>query len=88
MHIWPYSMTHKWPYSRFVCFLYSFIDRLENLHADLMFQSTAEAKGEDSDPVKHVSAPSYVLLTVQMRYFCCGSSVYHVVSVCIWSSAI
>ena len=27
------------------------------------------------------------LLTVPRRYFCCGSSVLHVMSICIWSLA-
>ena len=31
---------------------------------------------------------SKLLLTVPRRYFCCGSSMLHVTSVCIWSSAI
>ena len=30
------------------------IDGLENLYADQMFRTTAEAKGEDLDPVKHI----------------------------------
>ena len=30
------------------------IDGLENLHVDQMFQTTADSKGEGSDPVKHV----------------------------------
>ena len=29
-----------------------------------------------------------LFLTVPRRYFCCGSSVLHAMSVCIWSSAI
>ena len=33
-------------------------------------------------------APSNLLLTVPSRYFCCVSSVLHIVSVCIRSSAI
>ena len=33
--------------------------------ADLMFRTTAEAKGESSDLVKHVKAPYYLLLTFQ-----------------------
>ena len=31
---------------------------------------------------------SNLLLTVPRRYFCCGSSVLHIMSVCIWSLAI
>ena len=61
--------------------------RLENLHANQMFLTSAEAKGEDWDPVKLVQAPSNLLLTVLRRYICFGSSMLHVVmSVCIWSS--
>ena len=32
--------------------------------------------------------PSNLLLTVPRLYFCCGSSMLHVMSECIWSSAI
>ena len=32
------------------------MDGLENPHADQMFRTTAEAKGEGSDPANHVSA--------------------------------
>ena len=32
--------------------------------------------------------PSNLLLTVPRRYFYCGSSMLHVMSVCIWSSAL
>ena len=31
---------------------------------------------------------NYLLLTVPRRYFCCGSSMLHVMSVCKWSSAV
>ena len=31
--------------------------------------------------------PTGLLLTIPRRYFCCGSSVLHVMSVCIRSSA-
>ena len=34
------------------------MDWLENPHADLMFRTIAEAKGEGFDPVKLVNAPS------------------------------
>ena len=33
--------------------------------ADLMFRTTAEAKGKSSDQVKHVKAPFNLLLTFQ-----------------------
>ena len=55
---------------------------------------TAHAKGKGLDPVKHVCTPSpqlpsSLLLAVPRRYFCCVSSVLHVVmSMCIWSPAI
>ena len=32
--------------------------------------------------------PSYLLLTVPRWYFCCGSSMLRVMSICIWSLAI
>ena len=32
-------------------------------------------------PVKHVQAPSNLLLTISRRYFCCGSLIVHVVMV-------
>ena len=55
-----------------------------------MFRTTAEAKGEVLDPEKNMFKPSgNLLLTVPMRYFCCGPPMLHVVmSVCVWSSAI
>ena len=48
------SLTHHRPYYLFVNFLCRFIDGLENLHADRMFQTSTETKSENSDPVKHV----------------------------------
>ena len=85
------SLTHHRPNSWFVCTLFWFIDGLGNLYADQTFWITAEGKGEGLDPVKRVlkkiSPPSNLLLTIPMRYFCCGSSVLHVMSVCIWSLA-
>ena len=36
--------------------------------------SIAEAKGDGLDPVKHVQAPSTLLLIVPRRFFYCGSS--------------
>ena len=48
------SLTHHRPYSWFVCSLYWFIDKLEYLHADQMFWTIEEAKGEGLDPTKHV----------------------------------
>ena len=47
-------------------------------------RTTADAKGEGLDPVKLVLVP-YKSITDRS---CCGSSVLHVMSVCIWSSAI
>ena len=35
-----------------------------------------------------LKSPSNLLLTVPRRYFCCGSSVLHVMSVYIWPLAI
>ena len=32
--------------------------------------------------------PVNLLRTVLMRCFCCGSSMLHVMSICIWSSAV
>ena len=52
-----------------------------------MFKTTVEADGEDLDPVKLVKASSNLLLTVPRRYFCYGSSMLLVMSVCIWSRA-
>ena len=46
------------------------------------------SRGRDLDPVKRVKNPSNLLLTVPRRYFCCCSSVLHVMSVCIWFLAI
>ena len=40
--------------------------------------------GEDLNLEKLVLAPSNILLIVPRRYFCCGSSLLHVKSVCIW----
>ena len=37
-----------------VCFICQFIDGLKTLHADQMFLTTAEDKGEVLDTVKHV----------------------------------
>ena len=51
--------------------------------ADQMFRTTAEANGEGLYPVKHVEAPSNLLLTVPRRHFCCCSSMLHVMPVCI-----
>ena len=47
-------------------------------------------RGRGLDPVKQVKtpSPSNLLLTVPRRYFCCGSSMLHVMSVCACSSAI
>ena len=44
-----------------------------------MFRTTAEAKGEDLDPVNMFKTPPArnLLLTVPRRYFCCGSSMLH-----------
>ena len=39
------------------------------------------------EPLQKLRA-SNLLLTVPGRYFCCGSSMIHVIYVCIWSSAI
>ena len=44
--------------------------------------------GRGLDIVKRVKAPCNLFLTVPRRYFCCGSPVLHVMSVCIWSLAI
>ena len=48
------------------------------------------SRGRGMGPIKHVLAPPphYLLLAVPRRYFCCGSSMLQVMSVCIWSSAI
>ena len=46
------------------------------------------SRGRGFGPVKHVSGPSNLLLIVLRRYFCYGSIVLHLMSVCIWSSAI
>ena len=52
---------------------------------DQMFRTTAEVKAEGLDPVQLVYAPSNLLLTIPRRYFCCGSSMLHVVmSVCVY----
>ena len=51
------SLTHHRPYSCFVCSICLFIDGFGNLHADQMFRTTAEGKGEGLDPVKHVLDP-------------------------------
>ena len=46
-----------------------------------MFRTTAEAKGEDLDPVNMFKTPPppprNLLLIVPRRYFCCGSSMLH-----------
>ena len=42
-------------------FLCCSIDCLENLHADHIFRTTAEAKGEDLGPVKHFKIPPYFI---------------------------
>ena len=46
------------------------------------------SRGQGLDPVKRFQASSNLLLTVPRRYFCCGSSVLHIMSICIWSVAI
>ena len=57
-----------------------------------MFQITVDAKGEGEglDPVKHVKPLSNVILTVQMRYFCCGSSLlfYRLDKLAMWPSSL
>ena len=47
------------------------------------FLITTEAEGEGLDPVNAFKPPSNLFLAVPGRYFCCGSSVLHVMSVCI-----
>ena len=48
------SLIHHRSYSCVIFFLCRFIDGLGNFHADQMFRTTAEAKSEGLDPVKHV----------------------------------
>ena len=48
----------------------------------------AEAEGVVQVRQNMFKSPSNLLLTVPRRYFCYGSSVLHVMSVCIWYSAI
>ena len=63
------------------------IDGSGNLHVDQMFRTTAEAENEGLDPGKQVKlpplSPSNLILTVPRRYFCCGSSRFHVVMSCV-----
>ena len=49
---------------------------------------TRGSRGQSLDLVQHVKLPSNPLMTVPRWYFCCGSSVLHVMSVCKWYSAI
>ena len=51
------SLIRHRSYSRFVCFLCWFIERLGNRRADHEFRRTVEAKGEGLDPVNMFEPP-------------------------------
>ena len=53
-----------------------------------LFLRRATGRGRGLDPENVFQSPSNLLLTVPKWYFCCGSAVLHVMSVCIWSLAI
>ena len=52
------------------------------------FESLRKLKARVCIQLNAFKPPSNLLLTVRRWYFCCGSSVLHVMSVCIWSLAI
>ena len=66
--------------------LYQNIKKATNkhLHADEMCRTSVEAKGKGLSPVKRFQAPSNILLTVPIRYYCCGSSILSVVFLCVY----
>ena len=87
MKIFPDGRTDRrtggWTYARVIAISPEPFDRgMKNLIADEMFRTATEAKDDGSVPVKHVKAPSGILLTVSRRYFCRCSSMLHSLHVC------
>ena len=50
-----------------------------------MFWAMTEAEGEVGIPWSRFKPPSILILTVPMRYFCCGSLLLLVLAVCIYT---
>ena len=67
------------------CYFLLFCMSVECVLAVLVRRNHRGSRGQGLDPVKHVSSTSNLLLTVPMRYLCCGSSMLHVVVfVCVY----
>ena len=80
------SPTHHMPCTRFVCFYVDSLMGKQTFIRTKCARATAEATGEDFDQVKlaQTPTPSNRLHTVPKRYFCCGSSILHVVFPCVY----
>ena len=84
------SLFHHSIYLWFICFPWWSIDEVENLNADrttnYMFWAITEAEGKVGIPKLGLSpTPSIAILTVPMRYFCCGSLLLLVLAVRIFT---